>query len=303
MRDMHEQSEDATVIPEHENCSDDQSLMNDAHVLFRRTTLKKEKSVRNLVTSEITDDNDEHVDIDLERGENSGSPKKADERRKKRPQGCWKNIRLCGKKTEEDWTTFSDFMRPRRGSIVLFLKSALFAFILPTFTVSLMLFYAFDNPGFKEGASISWLILFLLRHSILYLLAKLTQLIVIDLLALNTRCMVRVLGPFSSLCLVQSKGFPFLSSCWALYGILTLSGQNRFAKHWFFYQDFILMFTEANPAGTITESRMNYAVLGCAFGLGIVATLKRVFLGLYFGKRNYGKSKNSLFGLGILLVS
>lgn len=296
MRDMHGQSEDASVIPEHEHCSDDQSLMNDAHVLFRRATLKKEKSTRNLAPSETIGTQYGPVDIDLERGENSGSSDGSSHSQDKKPRRCCKNIRLCGKKTEEDWTTFSDFMRPRRASIMLHLKSALFAFILPAFAVSLVLFYAFGNPDFKQGASISWLVLFLVRHSILYILAKLTQLIVIDLLALNTRCMVRVLGPFPSLCLVQSKGLPFLSSCWALYGILTLSGQNRFAKHWLFYQDFFLMCNEANPAGSITESRMNYAVLGCAFGLGIVATLKRVCLGLYFGKSNCGKSKDNLFG-------
>lgn len=56
-----------------------------------------------------------------------------------------------------------------------------------------------------------------------------------------------------------------------------------------FYQDAIALCNESNPSGTVTESAMNYAVLCCALFFGIAVTLKRVILGLHFGRKTYCK--------------
>lgn len=76
---------------------------------------------------------------------------------------------------------------------------------------------------------------------------------------------------------------------WALYAFTLLSGGNRFAKHWLFYQDAIEVFNESNPAGTITESSANYTILASALVFGVAVTIKRVYLGFKFGKRAYRK--------------
>jgi hypothetical protein len=47
------------------------------------------------------------------------------------------------------------------------------------------------------------------------------------------------------------------------------------------------MFSEENPSGSITYSDMNYRINGMAVGVGFVIALKRLWWGLYFGKRSY----------------
>lgn len=290
MREMHEQSDDTGEIQEQGDVQQGTTLLNDANVLFRRS-IRKEKSTQHL---EGTAYSNESNDVDLESG-GDGSPQDDSNEQKRKRQSfnsclCCRQKRLCGKAAEEDWTTFSDFMRPRRASIMLHFKSILFGFILPALVVALILFHSFENPDLgTQGASISWLLLFLIRHSTLYVISKLLELLIIDFLAINTRWLVRALGPSVSLYLVQSRGFPFILSTWSLLGLMTLSGTNRFAKHWLYYQDAMPLFNANNPAGTITESSMNYAVLSCALVLGIMVTLKRVLLGLYFGRRTYSE--------------
>jgi len=77
---------------------------------------------------------------------------------------------------------------------------------------------------------------------------------------------------------------------WSVYDLALLSGRHVFAKHWLFWQGLFPLLNESNPAGTITESRMNFMILICALGLGFAVTVKRVWLGNHFGKRTYGKS-------------
>jgi hypothetical protein len=101
--------------------------------------------------------------------------------------------------------------------------------LLPLIGIAAMLYYGLDNPGLgRQGASTSWFLLFLARHVVLYCLSRATQAFLIDFLSLRTFSTVRVLGPFWSLCLVQSKGFPFTMSVWSLYGFMMLSGSNRY---------------------------------------------------------------------------
>lgn len=281
MRDMHEQAKDTSKIPDEEDHSARPSLINHANVLFRRSNLSKQPE---------TVGKEEIIDLEMGEGKGSNDTGESNDGEQEKPPRRRARKRMCLKTAEEDWATLSDFLRPRRASLMLRLKSLLLAFILPALTIASILFYGGDNPEFpKGGASISWFILFLVRHSILYVLVSFTQLIFIDFLALNTRWLVRTMGPFPSLCVVQSKGWPFVVTIWGFYGLLTLAGENRFAKHWLYYQDAILMCNEANPAGTITESRMNIAILACAVLLGVVATIKRVALGLHFGRKTYGK--------------
>jgi hypothetical protein len=64
---------------------------------------------------------------------------------------------------------------------------------------------------------------------------------------------------------------------------------HRFAEHWLFYQHTFKMLSEENPAGNITNSWWNYRILETALVLGIAAGMKRFLVGLYLGRRMYGK--------------
>lgn len=143
MRDMHEQSENTTVIPGDDERADDHGsdMINDANILFRRTHLRKGKSARHLevTESEVSDD---PVEVDVELGQNGESTN--DESQGKKSQRGKRRF-LCAKTMEKDWATLSDFMRPRRASIALRIKTLFLAFILPTFAVSALLFYL-GNP-------------------------------------------------------------------------------------------------------------------------------------------------------------
>lgn len=211
MRDL---NEDSAVIPEREQ-DHGASLINDANILFRRSSTKKDKSTRNLISSAS-----ENKDFDPELGEGdifSDDVDKSEDKNDKQQRrcgplsSCMKRV-LCVKAVEEDWSTFSDFVRPRRASMILQLKSILLAFILPALVVAILLFYGFGNPELgRHDATWSWFLLFLIRHSILYILARATMCLCIDLLSLNTMWTVRVMGPFLLYVWFNLVGFHSLS--------------------------------------------------------------------------------------------
>ena len=80
-------------------------------------------------------------------------------------------------------------------------------------------------------------------------------------------------------------------SSWAFYSMILNSGANKFARHWLFYQHGLRLFNDYNPAGDIPNSRLNYRILQVAFVVGGVIGVKRFLVGLYLGKRTYGKEK------------
>lgn len=183
----------------------------------------------------------------------------------------------------------NDFIEPRKTDIRYFLKAMLYLIILLVVVASI-LFYGLGNPDLgKEGATVSWFLLFLARQVVTFAMAKTTEIFVIDYLSLKKRFTVRVFGPGFALGVVQSKGCPCVVFFWAVYSLMLLSGVNPFAKHWLFYQNAIDMFNESNNAGTITESSMNFSILGSAIFYGVAVAIKRLWLGLYLGRRTYSE--------------
>ena len=199
-------------------------------------------------------------------------------------------LKRAGYGAKYDLEAFSDFLRPKKASIHLYCKTVLLYVFLPAVAVSAILYYGTGNPILrKTGASISWLILFLIRQIVCFTLAKASELFLIDFLSLQTRYMVQILGPVMTLVLVQSKGFPFIVVSWGILSLLLLSGSHAFANHWLYWQDLIGMCEESNPSGGIPDSDVNYRVLCSLIAIGVAVTAKRVWLGLYFGKRTLGE--------------
>ena len=197
-------------------------------------------------------------------------------------------FRRAKEEAKEDLGYFNMFLQPRKSTIKLYLKIWTLAVFIPLTSIAAALFYAPDQPVlFREGATFSWFILYLLRQTITFSMAKTAELFIIDFLSLQARVTVRIFGPIFTLVLVQAKGYPFKMFMWGFFNFCLLSGSHAFPKHWLFWQDKILMLSEANTAGNITESSFNYAINGTAMGVGVVVALKRFWWGLYIGKRSY----------------
>ena len=194
------------------------------------------------------------------------------------------------------WDLFVAFLWPKQVYIALYCR-VVFLYLLPPIAgVAAILFYTVDNPIMTaNGASISWLLLFFARQIVTFTLSNATSLLVIDFLFLRTRWSVRVFGSTVALFVVQSKGFPFLISTWSIYNFMFLSGKHQIANHWLFWQDLIAMCNKNNPSGGIPSSSMNYRILGSVLSVGILVSIKRVWVGLYLGRRSFGKCHQSYF--------
>ena len=86
--------------------------------------------------------------------------------------------------------------------------------------------------GLLETASIAWWLLFAVRQIITFSLANMVQAILIEYLALRSKVCVVLFGPFVTLFLVQSKGWPMLLFLWALADFFLLYGDWKIAAHW-----------------------------------------------------------------------
>jgi hypothetical protein len=112
-----------------------------------------------------------------------------------------------------------------------------------------------------------------------------------------------------------------------------LSGSHKFAAHWLFFQDFLDIFNEKNPryvqdgwwlpnlfptvcirflltlstrlfcSGGITSNEWNTRILVIALCVGLVASVKRLWMGFLLGKKAFGKKKAMQLSLNIECIS
>lgn len=112
----------------------------------------------------------------------------------------------------------------------------------PVASTSSTLFIASSNvlsriPNSLRQTAVSWWLLFVVRQTVTFMFAKLTQSILVDLWSLRTKLSLRCFGPFVTLFLIQAKGFPFIIFFWGIYDFALLWGGRPFAKHWLYWQD------------------------------------------------------------------
>lgn len=133
---------------------------------------------------------------------------------RKRKKRCMKTIqRTC--RCHRYW--FAEIMHPVSlgKSFFRFLTSSFFAKLgFPSLVTAFILFYYLQNPSldFIGAATISWWLVFIARQTLTWQLAIVTECIVIDGLALKSRYPVKLLSPLLTLCVISSKGWPFLST-------------------------------------------------------------------------------------------
>jgi hypothetical protein len=177
-------------------------------------------------------------------------------------------------KLKSRYKDFEDWLKFKRLSLYAYVKFMLFFLILPAIGVAALLFYFVGNPpcGTSQqckdalqtpqaditkvtnststgtdivtltkqifvGASASWWVLFVCcRQPITLSMALATQAFIIEFLALRTKWSVKIVGPFVTLFIVQSKGWPFILFWWSVYDFVLLYGSSRWARHWLFWQ-------------------------------------------------------------------
>lgn len=136
-----------------------------------------------------------------------------------------------------------------------FTQNELTMFIVPALAVSYFFFYQMNNPTlFKTEASISWWILFCLRHYCTFLLACVSQYIFVDVMALQSMLSIQMIGPLATLYTINGKGWPFVLTAWGVINLLLIqensdsASSHHFFSHWLYYTD-VELFSAENPSG------------------------------------------------------
>mmetsp|Transcript_26351 Transcript_26351/g.44013 ORF Transcript_26351/g.44013 Transcript_26351/m.44013 type:complete len:1247 (+) Transcript_26351:137-3877(+) len=282
------------------------ALANQAALLFRGK-MTKESGFANLNSANDEMDpkkNDDimegedweersNADIELGNDTQGYTEQGAQPARRKNLAGRW--FKRAANAAKDDWELFNDFFGGRRKTMLSYTKAVLIYLFFPALALACLFFYVLGNPNLyaagndKDGyPSISWFILFLgVRQLITFSFAKMTEMIIIDFLALKTRIFIKIFGPLVSLMVVQSKGWPFLITWWACYDLCMLTGDGPFANHWLFYQNYIGVFNTENPSGNVTSSAWNFRIVIAFLIIGILVAIKRFTVGLYLGGRQY----------------
>jgi hypothetical protein len=241
-------------------------------------------------------DEDESMAFDTG-GQSNGNEQQAETKGARRA-GMSRRSTIIGKVDREikkELVLFNNFFQLKRKDAWVYVKNALFLLIIPSTITAAILYYAVSNPpsGYSseekidsKGPSTSWWLLFFgVRQVVTLMLAIGTQALVIDFLALNTKIMIRTVGPIISLLIVQSKGWPFILFCWSIYDFGMLQGSGPFAAHWLYFQSNVGLFNENNPSGHVVDNYWNRALLGVIAGVSALTAVKRFMVGLFQGRQ------------------
>jgi hypothetical protein len=168
------------------------------------------------IDSIVDEDVDIETGVDVEVAPEGDSPPVPGPTGRRNPfkfgKGARRLAQTTNQEVKEDFDAFWKFLQPRGGRIKFYLLFVVCCVIIPLMVTSAILFHS-GNPDLgREGATWSWLLLFLVRNVITGTLAKATEAIVIDLLCLHFRLTSRIFGTILTLLLVQSKGEFFFFS-------------------------------------------------------------------------------------------
>ncbi len=176
-----------------------------------------------------------------------------------------------------------------KGKIIKHSLRIFFYLMIPLLGISAALFYFAGNPIGPLDASYSWWLQFLVRQIVTFMLAQVTQFILIDFIALETRLAVLAIGRMFTLMAMQAKGWPILFVFWSIWNFGLLHGSPRSNHHWLYWQDEFSMFNDDNPSGTVVENGVYTKILAVLIVIGVLVMIKRVIIALLLGKKKYGK--------------
>eukprot|EP00550_Attheya_septentrionalis_P002041 CAMPEP_0198290392 /NCGR_PEP_ID=MMETSP1449-20131203/8286_1 /TAXON_ID=420275 /ORGANISM="Attheya septentrionalis, Strain CCMP2084" /LENGTH=1212 /DNA_ID=CAMNT_0043988897 /DNA_START=249 /DNA_END=3887 /DNA_ORIENTATION=- len=203
----------------------------------------------------------------------------------------------------KNYELFKDFISTKKESMVRYMVTCWFCFILPALTTSAILFYG-GNPQVNGGASYSYWLQFICRQVITFTMSKAFEVFFIEFLCLRTRISVRHFGPFFTLMMVQARGWPYSLTFWCVLDFCILYGDAPFSKHWLFFQEPLAMFNASNPSGDIVYNNWYMRALLAGITAGVCTTAKRVVVGTNLGKHsyaNYGRQLEKLMQKMLLI--
>jgi hypothetical protein len=119
------------------------------------------------------------------------------------------------------------------------------------------------------------------------MLALLMDLILIDFFSIRSGIMYKVFGAWTTLFVLQSRGWPFVVFFWCVFDFALLYGSARFFHHWLFWQSAMGLFNLTNPSGHIVDSLWYHRILSIAIGVSAVVAVKRFITGMFFGKKTF----------------
>ncbi len=83
----------------------------------------------------------------------------------------------------------------------------------------------------------------------------------------------------------KSFRWPYNICFWAVLDFCLLFGNYAFPRHWLFWQNKLDIFNDNNPVNGVTNSNGYMRLLFTCIFVGIAASLKRLFLAVYLGRR------------------
>ena len=218
---------------------------------------------------------------------NNGSPTASPTMRRRQTA---RNASTLNRQTKPRcWTNFLAIVQPAEmwASIQHFFWTTVVLFMVPCLAGAWIFYYPLDNPDLEflpSQARLSWFLLFVVRQSVTFTLAQLSQWVLL-LLTTRTTLFVRMAGPLLALVAMQSQGWPFLVSAWGCWNMVLLHGDAPFVRHWFNFTGIGLFSITANPGGGILGSDIYGRGLAAMIVLGAAAAAKRTFVALYLSRR------------------
>jgi hypothetical protein len=259
---------DKTLIPEPK----DKGVIGKANQIFRDKDIESQP-----IPIEFTKKNEEDR-ILTQKDEIKAV--KANEHKRLHRKGCYG--KYCG-----PCQTFTTFVSIRRQAAWNYTKVATL-FIASKVAVAAILFYYFDNPIDNVGAAYSWYLLLVSKLTVTFLLAVLSEALLVDYLFLETKLAVMSIGRFLTLMTVQAKGWPLRIFFWAIWTFALIIGDVKLKQHWLNFQDKVELFTSANPGPPPDRAQnLDRFMIACII-LGLSTMVKRAIFALYLGKKKYG---------------
>jgi len=158
---------------------------------------------------------------------------------------------------------YKDLVVPKMPKFEKRISHIMAFLVIPCLSVAALLFYIFDNPlAGNTNTSISWWILFLgVRQPIIFELARVGEVFWVEILALRSTGFNSVVGPYISLAIIQSYGWPYILTFWAILDFVFLYGDYEFPRHWLFWQKKIDLFNASNPVEGVTNAEIYQRLL------------------------------------------
>jgi len=153
---------------------------------------------------------------------------------------------------------YKDLVVPKMPKFEKRISHIMAFLVIPCLSVAALLFYIFDNPlAGNTNTSISWWMLFLgVRQPIIFELARVGEVFWVEIMALRSTGFNSVVGPYISLAIIQSYGWPYILTFWAILDFVFLYGDYEFPRHWLFWQKKIDLFNSSNPVEGVTNAEV-----------------------------------------------